>query len=109
MGRGEMQSPSVSGEIHVTKGPKAGEVYPLRAGSTLFLGRDPKCQIQILSNRVSRYNTMVEWKADAVRISDLESANGTFVNGEKVKEATLVPGDSFRVGEYEFEYRQASG
>ena len=95
----------MKGEIHVIKGPNAGEVFPLKPGAIIFMGRDPNCQIQILSNQVSRYNTMVEARGGKCSISDLESANGTFVNGEKVKERTLEPGDAIRVGDYEFEFR----
>ena len=97
----------MKGEIHVTKGPNEGKVFPLKPGATIFLGRDPNCQIQILSNEVSRYNTMVEGRGDTFYISDLESANGTFVNGEKVKEKTLAPWDAIRVGEFEFVFRAA--
>lgn len=49
-------------------------------------------------NRVSRYHAIFEVVVGGVRVCDLQSSNGTYVNGVRVATATLRPGDRVRVG-----------
>ncbi len=46
--------------------------------------------------------------AGVLEVEDLESTNGTFVNGERVKTSRLEPGDCVRVGRVEIEVTEAT-
>jgi pSer/pThr/pTyr-binding forkhead associated (FHA) protein len=95
----------VIGEIRFVKGPREGERFRLRPDATVFIGRDPSCQIQILSRKVSRFHLMVENRDGRFSLSDLHSSSGTFVNGDKVTEKALTAGDVIRAGDSELEFQ----
>ncbi|MEN8148478.1 MAG: FHA domain-containing protein [Planctomycetota bacterium] len=68
----------------------------------LVLGRVADCDLPIPSREASRKHARVYLDGDQVMIRDLESTNGTFVNGTRIEEArALRPGDSIRIGEAE--------
>ena len=74
---------------------KNGERHPL-AESTL-IGRSDECEIKLVDGHPSRRHARITIDADGVQIEDLDSANGTFVNGERVQGSRRVaPGDSVR-------------
>jgi ABC-type multidrug transport system ATPase subunit/pSer/pThr/pTyr-binding forkhead associated (FHA) protein len=76
--------------------------YPaldLHGRATLSLGRDPKNDTVIDHPAVSRFHARITRRDGAFVISDLNSTNGTFVNGERIiGECTLQPGDAIRIG-----------
>jgi pSer/pThr/pTyr-binding forkhead associated (FHA) protein len=47
---------------------------------------------------VSRLHCQLSATADAIQVKDLDSTNGTFVNGKRVTSATLRAGDVLKVG-----------
>lgn len=76
------------------------------------VGRDPDCDISLTSRSVSRRHALVEKTPNGWVLRDLGSANGTSVDGARVKEAPLVTGASVRFGEvdavFEIEARETS-
>lgn len=70
----------------------------LVAGSTYRVGRIKSCEFVIKNLSVSREHAEVIVAAQSVAIKDLKSLNGTFVNGERVDEVTLTPGQAVRFG-----------
>ncbi|MDX1986593.1 MAG: FHA domain-containing protein [Candidatus Obscuribacter sp.] len=76
--------------------------------SELILGRDPSKDVVFGAEDVSRNHAKLKVTADGVKIEDLNSKNGTFVNGERITgEALLKPGDKVRLGQNtEFEFKQ---
>jgi DNA-binding NtrC family response regulator len=64
------------------------------------LGRDPACETILEGNEVSRRHAEVYVDGPISAIRDLESRNGTFVNGRRVDQAPLTPGDVVRCGEW---------
>src|ERR1700731_2133285 len=83
-------------------GPLEGTIRALRDGP-LSLGRDTANQIMIGDYAVSRKHcTIVQTSADVYEISDLESHNGTFVNGVRITRMPIRHGDRIRVGTCEF-------
>jgi predicted component of type VI protein secretion system len=70
---------------------------PLPAPTTV-IGRRPDCNLQIPAKDVSRLHCQIAIEGSAVTLKDLGSTNGTYVNGERVEEAVLRPGDKVRVG-----------
>ena len=62
------------------------------------LGREPDNDLQIDHPSVSSVHCVIEVENGSVRLMDLGSANGTFVNSAQVDEATLNPGDHIQIG-----------
>jgi hypothetical protein len=75
-----------------------GTRFPIRRGETL-LGRSPYCSIVLSNPLASRQHCALKLEAGRLTISDLESANGTWVNGERHEGArALNVGDLLRIG-----------
>ena len=68
------------------------KTYELKHGDN-FLGRLPECDIQIDSNMVSRKHARVYPQDGRFYIEDLNSGNGSFVNGQKITAPTLLKTD----------------
>ena len=65
----------------------------------LVLGRSSKCDITISAPGVSRRHAVVGLHVDEVEVRDMGSTNGTFVNGERIWEPTVLePGDQIEIG-----------
>lgn len=75
-----------------------GTRFPLRRGETV-VGRSPYCTIVLSNPLASRQHCALRLDGDALLVTDLASANGTWVNGERVAEPRpLGHGDLVRVG-----------
>lgn len=57
------------------------------------LGREPGCTLRVPLGEISRQHCELILSSDKVVIKDLDSANGTFVNDQKISEEELRPGD----------------
>jgi len=79
-----------------------------RLGSVNYIGRTPDNHIQVAAPNISRRHAVVEIVNAGYCIRDLESQNGTFVNGERIKQHTLVDGDHILVGQTEFVFQTPS-
>jgi hypothetical protein len=83
----------------------AAERIPLWPG-TILIGRVPPADILLRDAAVSRAHCRIELAADEVRVTDLRSTNGTFVDGERIEETRdLRDGAELRVGGYTLVYR----
>ena len=90
--------------VEVAGGREAGRRYIL--GERTHIGRADNADVQLHDARVSRRHAVVEQVGEAYQITDLESANGTFVNGRRITEPTdLRPGDAIRIGRSELVVR----
>lgn len=65
---------------------------------TLTLGRRPDCDLRIPFLEVSRRHCELRLGDGEVLLKDLNSSNGTFVNGKRVSEVKLQPGDRIKIG-----------
>jgi signal transduction histidine kinase/pSer/pThr/pTyr-binding forkhead associated (FHA) protein len=84
--------------LYVIRGRDNGQHFLLR-GSSITIGRDNGNQIQIHDTEVSRYHARIDvTPAKALRLTDLGSSNGTFVNSRKVESQILRSGDRVQVG-----------
>jgi pSer/pThr/pTyr-binding forkhead associated (FHA) protein len=74
---------------------------------TIFLiGRDPQCHLRPHCELVSKLHCAVAAWAGRVRVRDLRSRNGTFLNGRPIRgEAVARDGDELRVGTLRFAFR----
>lgn len=63
------------------------------------IGRTPPADIILSDRQVSRSHCLVELHGSVLKVTDLGSTNGTFVDGRKVEQSTLLPvGSSLRIG-----------
>ena len=82
------------------------EVYKLTK-QRVSIGRDKNCTIVINNNTVSKDHAILEFDEDFnCIIKDLNSSNGTYVNGQKLKTVPLKlrSGDKIKFGKYDIEY-----
>ncbi len=73
-------------------------------GATLVLGRSSKCDIQIDQESVSRAHSKIINSGKSIRIRDLGSTNGTYVNDEIIEERVLGDGDLIKIGRTIFKF-----
>ena len=65
------------------------------------VGRDPECEQHLAHHTVSSLHCELSLTHDGVYLRDCASTNGTYLNGEPVKEAWLQPGQVVRLGDVE--------
>jgi pSer/pThr/pTyr-binding forkhead associated (FHA) protein len=76
-------------------GPTFGKIYAM-VGS-MSVGRNSDCDVCIPIDEISRSHARLQSASDGVVVEDLASANGTFVNDQRVHAGTLLkPGDEVR-------------
>jgi hypothetical protein len=68
----------------------------------VVLGRAGDCDVVLDSPNVSRRHCAMKVCGESLAVKDLDSANGTYVNGCRVGEAVLEAGDRLRVGSFRF-------
>ena len=78
------------------------KIVPIRQNEAI-LGRGQGNTVRIPSAEVSRQHCRLSQKQGLVRLRDLGSVNGTFLNGQKIRQEEIVrPGDSIDVGPVNF-------
>jgi two-component system, cell cycle response regulator len=82
----------------VLAGPQMGEMHVLSNGDAHIIGRKQGCDIRIDDDGVSRRHCSVQVTDEGLVLRDLQSANGTFVAGERIAERLLKDGDRFEIG-----------
>ena len=89
----------------IRTGSFEGARFELSGGETL-IGRNPGTDITLLDEGISREHAIVLYddEQDRYVIEDLQSTNGTKVNGKRVRSQTLAPGDRIQIGHTRFEF-----
>jgi HD-GYP domain-containing protein (c-di-GMP phosphodiesterase class II) len=85
-------------EFIVRSGAEAGRAVPLVSGQTLTIGRLKGCDIVVDDEAASRRHCTITAREDRCVVTDLQSANGTFVNERRIASSDLKPGESVRLG-----------
>jgi hypothetical protein len=92
--------------LEIRSGSNAGSKLSLSQGQPLRIGRTNKADHSFLDDKLmSSLHFVVEYAEKGCRLLDLNSSNGTFLNGARVKEATLANGDEIRAGNTVFVIR----
>ena len=87
----------LSASLRVVAGPDTGTSVDLKDPITL-IGRDENCHLCLDDPRVSTRHAMVYFAGGEVRVRDLESTNGSLLNGSALSEFAFADGDDLRVG-----------
>jgi hypothetical protein len=84
-------------------GVAMGQIYPVMGEATI--GRDPGNAVSLsMDSSVSRRHAVITTVDGGYVIQDQGSSNGTFVNGARVTEAPLRPGDEVSIGGTRFRF-----
>ncbi|MGL6094936.1 MAG: FHA domain-containing protein [Fimbriiglobus sp.] len=84
--------------LSLTDGPSILVDKPI-----LLFGRHQECDVQLNSKKVSRRHCCLAQINDYLVVRDLGSTNGIWVNGKRVQEGKLVPGDELLIGNFRYQ------
>ena len=84
--------------LRFTSGKSKGSYFALEPGKVLTIGRSPSNDICIPDTKISRIHCQIEFVGDTCHLTDLNSSNGTFVDGERTDEEALKEGGTFHLG-----------
>lgn len=93
------EQPEIKWFFDVIAGAQQGRRY-LATTQEVKIGRKSDNHICLKDPKVSRYHAVIRLDGIYLVLKDMESTNGTYVNGEKIKnEQRLFAGDRFKVGD----------
>jgi biotin carboxyl carrier protein len=99
----------ISGTLVCTQGTVAGRSWTLGAG-TFTIGRQPGCDLHLGTEPgVSKQHAKVQAEGDQYILVDLESRNGTIVNGRPIQRKRLFDGDEIRICGCVLRFNQEGG
>lgn len=99
-------APQAGARLTVVQGTSRPPSFDLRSRPVFTIGRAPSCDVVIDGDAlVSRQHAQIRSVPLGHGIVDMGSANGTFVNGQRIPGATLRPGDRIQVGNTVFLYQ----
>jgi pSer/pThr/pTyr-binding forkhead associated (FHA) protein len=100
--RGTVATPSGQASrtfaLRFISGKYQGGEFPLNGERQVVIGRSTELDMVLVEDMVSRKHARITVEAGRITIEDLGSTNGTFVNGEKVRQARLKEGDRILIG-----------
>ncbi|WP_045877725.1 ATP-binding cassette domain-containing protein [Pseudofrankia sp. DC12] len=92
----------VSGHTRLDREHERSNTYPLRQG-TMTIGRARDNDVVITDLLASRHHASLTVRGQNVDVLDMDSANGTFVNGRRIQRAQAKQGDVIAVGHHVFQ------
>lgn len=87
-------------ELRIVKGQCAGYQKVIRQPERILIGRDATCDLTISDPLLSRQHCLIEFGTNDVKVIDLKSRNGCFVNGCKIQETVVNVGDEIKLGKH---------
>jgi len=87
--------------LKTTDEAEAPFTFRILPGSIKTMGRSPGAEFIVDASMVSRLHCRLTAGATELQVVDLESTNGTFVNGQRVAQPSLKEGDTLGVGRVE--------
>ena len=91
--------------IRVATGAASGASVTFSSGA-LLIGSDASCNLVVEDPKVSRFHARLTASDGYVVLDDLQSANGTMVNGARVTRTVLVSGDTISIGDTEIGFAE---
>lgn len=89
--------------LEIVSGPSAGKRIPVAQGAPVQFGRGNRATNAFPSDtQMSGLHFAAEWDGQTLRIRDLQSTNGTSLNGQRIGEAVVRDGDKITAGETSF-------
>jgi serine/threonine protein kinase len=94
-------------QLLVIAGPDKGRAFPLGSDQTLLIGRGRSSGTHLADPHVSKVHCAVDCEGERATVRDEASTAGTFVNGVRVTEQLLRPGDVIRIGQTQLRLEDA--
>ena len=93
------------GVLVICNGGFEGMEYELSSEETL-IGRNPTTDVTLLDENISREHSIILYDGEdsSYTIEDLQSTNGTKVNGKKIRSAELCDADEIEIGHTRFRF-----
>jgi DNA-binding NtrC family response regulator len=85
-------------ELEVVEGVDRGKTFVVDGSKRLLLGTSPACDVRLADPQISRRHLALEPAAARLRLVDLNSTNGTVIEGLSIVEAHLNGGEVIRIG-----------
>lgn len=101
-----MPAKKVPAYLVMNTGPSAGARFELIRDEQNLMGRDWECRIVLNDPQCSRVHAELFFHEDGWWVRDNQSSNGTFVNGQTVREARLMDGTEVRIGNSMFSFSE---
>lgn len=92
--------------LEILDGDRAGEVFAV-ANAPIRIGRKPSNDLVLADEKTSGVHAEVVAEGDRHVLRDLGSTNGTFLDGKRVSEIVLTPGDEVTIGRVRVRFREA--
>jgi hypothetical protein len=100
----EIGSPLL-GWLVVTQGKEQWRDYRVTEGH-FILGRDKECEVVVDDEHASSRHASLRFKEGKVLLTDLDSSNGTFVNGEQISRAELNDNAEIKIGDTVLKFKK---
>lgn len=81
-------------------GAAFGKTYPI--SGSVVIGRQADCDISIASEEISRRHAQLKATPAGLAVEDLGSSNGTYINGKRVQQGLMRPGEELRLDNIRF-------
>ncbi len=91
----------------INRGPNSGHKFLLDQPVTT-VGRLPRSDVFLDDVTVSRRHAELRWANGELRVVDVGSLNGSYVNGQAVESTVLIPGDELQFGKFRLTFVAAS-
>jgi hypothetical protein len=95
-------------KLRLIEGPEVGKVFEFSEPDSFLVGRSPKAHLRFdgtADRHISRTHCLLDIRPPRCILRDLESTNGTRVNGKRIRERDLENGDEIQVGKTRIEAR----
>lgn len=93
--------PHGTADLTIEWGPAgAGHRVPMRPGRRVTIGRTKENTVSLPGALVSRRHAILDWNVSEWRLRDTGSTNGTFVNGQRIREVGLTDGSRIVIGDF---------
>lgn len=103
-----VERPATLPGLEMVRGAGAPKLWSL-IGDETVIGRSNQVNICIESSLLSRRHAEIRRHGPEFRLTDLDSANGVFLNGVRVHSVGLHEGDTIQIGDAVFVFHEGTG
>lgn len=87
------------------QGPEGSAFTQELQDSETLIGRGAASDVRVQDKTISREHAAISWERDHYAIEDLQTTNGTRVNGKRIRSAELQDGDTIQIGQTMLTFR----
>ena len=101
----DIEQRDIIGFLYFMDGPQQGQIEKLYAGRN-SLGTSEECDLVLEGESISAKHASVRYDDEQYLLRDLDSKNGTFVNGEEIASYDLQENDVIVVGDTKLKFKK---